>query len=95
MGHIWRQKNQFQIDVVSKYYKLFYNGYFFAVEYAKSRDGFIANRLYDSLEYDFDHRSLIRLIIISKNIGIHSIREAIQIRHRIALEYFLNVKIKS
>ncbi|XP_008546195.1 annexin A13 [Microplitis demolitor] len=60
------------------------------VEYAKSRDGFIANRLYDSLEYDFDHRSLIRLIIISKNIGIHSIREAIQIRHRIALEYFLN-----
>ncbi|CAG5075437.1 Similar to ANXA13: Annexin A13 (Canis lupus familiaris), partial [Cotesia congregata] len=61
------------------------------VQYARSKEGYIANRLYDGLANDFDYRSLIRLMVICKNVGLQSIREAIQIRHRVASEYYLSL----
>ncbi|KAH0554829.1 annexin A13-like [Cotesia glomerata] len=97
----WPQLRQ----TIMKYYTLFgesietviknnYSGDFARgllaiAEYAKSKDSFIAQRLYQSLQDDIDHHSLIRLIIISKNIGHNYIKEAILLRQHVSLIHLI------
>ncbi|XP_008546196.1 annexin A13 [Microplitis demolitor] len=81
-----------ETTIVTNYRGDFARALLAIVEFAKSRDIYIAKRLYESFNDNIDHRSLIRLMIISKDIGNNYVREAVQQRNHVALEYFISQK---